>query len=160
MFKIIHRHFWTETFLTGLRIIITANPKSSEYMNYLVHYSVQSSNFSLKKNFYIFSKKTTLKKFLIFSQIKVFVIFQEVEISSTVLKKSLILNEGTFQAQKIKKYTLKKFLIFEKTELSNPKLKESFLILLEETLKSQSLKHFLVLSSFLRINVLYFSYFF
>ena len=129
-------------------------------MNYRVHYSVQSSNFFLKKNFYIFSKKTTLTKFLIFSQINVFLIFKEVEISSTVLKKSLILNEGTFQAQKIKKCTLKKFLIFEKIERSNPKLKKSFLILLEGTLTSQSLKSFLCLSSFLRINVSYFSYFF
>ena len=36
---------------------------------------------------YIFPKKTALKKFVIFSQKKVFLIFQEMELSSPKLKK-------------------------------------------------------------------------
>ena len=45
-------------------------------------------------------KKSTLKKFLIFSQKKVFLIVREMELSSPKIKK---IQEGTFRGHKIKK---------------------------------------------------------
>ena len=45
-----------------------------------------------------------IKKFLVFFQKKVFLIFPEMELSSSKLKKLFIFQEGIFQAQKIKKF--------------------------------------------------------
>ena len=58
-----------------------------------------SSNLKIKN-------KSTLKNFLYFFSKKSFLIFWEMELSIPKIKKFLIFQEGTFQAQKIKKKTL------------------------------------------------------
>ena len=71
------------------------------------------------------------------------------ELSIPKIKKFLIFQEGTFQAQKIlKKDTLKKFLIFQEMEISSPKLKKlsyfflkkCFFVFQEENCKEQKTK--------------------
>ena len=59
-----------------------------------------------------------IKKFLIYSQKKAFLIFPEME----RFKKLPIFQEQTFPAQKNKKPTLKEFLIYQEMKLSGPKL--------------------------------------
>ena len=75
-----------------------------------------------EKVFLIFSEMEPpwlkIKKFLVFFQKKVFLIFPEMELSSSKLKKLFIFQEGIFQAQKIKKFHSEKifctFLYFVK----------------------------------------------
>ena len=59
---------------------------------------------------------------------KVFLIFWEIKLSSTKLKKLVIFEEGTFQPQKKKKKkkksTQKKFLMFKEMEVSSLKLRK------------------------------------
>ena len=60
---------------------------------------------------------------------KVFLIFWEIKLSSTKLKKLVIFEEGTFQPQKKKKKkkkksTNKKFLMFQEMEVSSLKLRK------------------------------------
>ena len=60
---------------------------------------------------------------------KVFLIFWEIKLSSTKLKKLVIFEEGTFQPQKKKKKkkkktTQKKFLMFQEMEVSSLKLRK------------------------------------
>ena len=59
---------------------------------------------------------------------KVFLIFWEIKLSSTKLKKLVIFEEGTFQPQKKKKKkkksTPKKFFIFQEMEVSSLKLRK------------------------------------
>ena len=64
-----------------------------------------------------------IKKALVFSQKKLFLLFQELELYSPMIKK---FPEGTFRAKKIKKPTQKKFLILREIELSSSKLKELY----------------------------------
>ena len=64
------------------------------------------------------------KNFLIFSQEKVFLIFQEVELSSPKNKK---FQEDTFRTQKIKDPLQKKFLYFVKWNFLAPSLKSSYI---------------------------------
>ena len=61
-----------------------------------------------------------IKKFHIFSQKKVFLIFREIEI----FQKSF--QEGSFQTLKIKKAALKKFIIFQEIDFSCPKVKKTW----------------------------------
>ena len=57
----------------------------------------------------------------IFSQKKLFLFFRK----CNFLKKLILFQEGTFQAQKIiKNASLKKFLIFQEIQFSSPKLKK------------------------------------
>ena len=102
---------------------------SSGLQGSLAHFSAQARKIK---------KKTTLKKFLIFSQKKLilyfgkrnFLIFYGIELSSSTNKK---LQERTFRAQKIKKKpTLKKFLIFWKMELCSPKIKKVLMFSLKK----------------------------
>ena len=60
---------------------------------------------------------------------KVFLIFWEIKLSGTKLKKLVIFEEGTFQPQKKKKKkkkksTQKKFLMFQEMEVSSLKLRK------------------------------------
>ena len=57
---------------------------------------------------------------------KVLLIFWEIKLSSTKLKKLVIFEEGTFQPQKKKKKksTQKKFLMFQEMEVSSLKLRK------------------------------------
>ena len=75
-----------------------------------------------------------IKNFVVFSQKKVFLIFQETELSSPNIKK---FQERTFQTQQIiKKNILKKFLVFLEMKLTSPKIKKVFLIFQEGTCKA------------------------
>ena len=96
-------------------------------------------------NFFIFKKikvsGSNIKKVVIFSQKGAFLIFKETEtlkklfafqkcelsyiLGNGNLKKILLFQEVTFQAQKMKKNpTLKKFLIFQEMGISSHKLKK------------------------------------
>ena len=107
----------------------------ASYFSYILGENFPNSRnekISTKRSSYIFLyfRKTTLcgfniKKLLLFSQKKAFLIFWVTKISYISekgnAKKLLIFQEVTFQVQEIKKPTLKKFLIFWKTELSGHK---------------------------------------
>ena len=80
---------------------------SSEFKGDLVHFPALGSNFSLKKNFCIFSLKKTY-------------------ISS---EKLLIIQEGTFQVRKIKKPLWKNYLYFWKLTFLFTSLKISYIFL-------------------------------
>ena len=70
---------------------------------------------------------SNIKQCLTVSQKKIFLIFQETELfyisGSRDPKLSLIFQEVTFQAQKVKQPTLEDFLIFREMELFSPKIK-------------------------------------
>ena len=85
-----------------------------------------------------------IKKFLIFSQKKAFLLFSEVESS----KKLLIFQGRTSKLEKQKKNSLKKFLMFRKRKLFSHKIR-NFLILSSLSSQIFSLKKFLKFSWFL-----------
>ena len=86
----------------------------------------------LKKFFLIFQKMelsgTKIKKVLIFSQKKAFLIFWEMEF----FKKTSYISGGNLLSSLNKKTTLKRFLIFWETELSGPKLKKLHIFFLKK----------------------------
>ena len=109
---------------------------SSILKSYLAHFLSQAQKIKkihFAKICYIFSKKVfslqemqlsspKIKKD-IFSQKKLFIFFRK----CNFLKKLILFQEGTFQAQKIiKNASLKKFLIFQEIQFSSPKLKNSY----------------------------------
>ena len=73
---------------------------------------------------------SNIKKFLIFSQKKAFLIFQKTEPpkkillfwETEILKSVLYFRKYNFPSSKNKKRTLKKILVFREMELSSPKL--------------------------------------
>ena len=63
-----------------------------------------------------------IRKFLMFSQKKVFLIFREIEL----FKNSFYILVRNFLSSKNKKNSLKRFLIFREMELFSPSLKNSY----------------------------------
>ena len=110
---------WPETLLKFQVNIILTNPVQSQ------QYSIKQEQCVIRLPGALLSqslkkpkkrKKSTPKEFLIFqemelssSKIKNFFIFTEMKLLAHIF---LLFQEGTFRAQKIKKHTLKRFLIF------------------------------------------------
>lgn len=124
---------------------------SSKIQKLLIFLEIRISSLKFllyfKKGISELKKKSTLKKFLMFPQRKVFLIFwkngtllfQKMKLSSSKIKR---FQEGIFQDRKIKKLALKFFFIFWKMNFLAPSLKNFyvfskiyFFIFQEETCK-------------------------